>query len=196
MKKPMMLVLSGPSGVGKGTLGKRLIEEEGFGFSVSCTTRGPRPGEKHGVDYLFITREEFLSRRAANGFLETATVHDEFYGTPREPAERAMAEGRDFLLDIDPQGGVQVMESVPEAVSVFLLPPSWAALEARLRGRGTETEEKIQKRLHNARQEVKYLPRYDYCIVNDDLDEAWRELRGIVRAERLSTKRFLPELDR
>ena len=195
MKKPMMLVLSGPSGVGKGTLGKRLIEEEGFGFSVSCTTRGPRPGEKHGVDYLFITREEFLSRRAANGFLETATVHDEFYGTPREPAERAMAEGRDFLLDIDPQGGVQVMESVPEAVSVFLLPPSWAALEARLRGRGTETEEKIQKRLHNARQEVKYLPRYDYCIVNDDLDEAWRELRSIVRAERLSTKRFLPELD-
>ena len=195
MKKPMMLVLSGPSGVGKGTLGKRLIEEEGFGFSVSCTTRGPRPGEKHGVDYLFITREEFLSRRAANGFLETATVHDEFYGTPREPAERAMAEGRDFLLDIDPQGGVQVMESGPEAVSVFLLPPSWAALEARLRGRGTETEEKIQKRLHNARQEVKYLPRYDYCIVNDDLDEAWRELRGIVRAERLSTKRFLPELD-
>lgn len=195
MKKPMMLVLSGPSGVGKGTLGKRLIEEEGFGFSVSCTTRGPRPGEKHGVDYLFITREEFLSRRAANGFLETATVHDEFYGTPREPAERAMAEGRDFLLDIDPQGGVQVMESVPEAVSVFLLPPSWAALEARLRGRGTETEEKIQKRLHNARQEVKYLSRYDYCIVNDDLDEAWRELRGIVRAERLSTKRFLPELD-
>ena len=195
MKKPMMLVLSGPSGVGKGTLGKRLIEEEGFGFSVSCTTRGPRPGENHGVDYLFITREEFLSRRAANGFLETATVHDEFYGTPREPAERAMAEGRDFLLDIDPQGGVQVMESVPEAVSVFLLPPSWAALEARLRGRGTETEEKIQKRLHNARQEVKYLSRYDYCIVNDDLDEAWRELRGIVRAERLSTKRFLPELD-
>ena len=195
MKKPMMLVLSGPSGVGKGTLGKRLIEEEGFGFSVSCTTRGPRPGEKHGVDYLFITREEFLSRRAANGFLETATVHDEFYGTPREPAERAMAEGRDFLLDIDPQGGVQVMESVPEAVSVFLLPPSWAALEARLRGRGTETEEKIQKRLHNARQEVKYLSRYDYCIVNDDLYEAWRELRGIVRAERLSTKRFLPELD-
>ena len=195
MKKPMMLVLSGPSGVGKGTLGKRLIEEEGFGFSVSCTTRGPRPGEKHGVDYLFITREEFLSRRAANGFLETATVHDEFYGTPREPAERAMAEGRDFLLDIDPQGGVQVMESVPEAVSVFLLPPSWAALEARLRGRGTETEEKIQKRLHNARQEVKYLSRYDYCIVNDDLDEAWRELRGIVRAKRLSTKRFLPELD-
>ena len=195
MKKPMMLVLSGPSGVGKGTLGKRLIEEEGFGFSVSCTTRGPRPGEKHGVDYLFITREEFLSRRAANGFLETATVHDEFYGTPREPAERAMAEGRDFLLDIDPQGGVQVMESVPEAVSVFLLPPSWAALEARLRGRGTETEEKIQKRLHNARQEVKYLSRYDYCIVNDDLDEAWRELRDIVRAERLSTKRFLPELD-
>ena len=195
MKKPMMLVLSGPSGVGKGTLGKRLIEEEGFGFSVSCTTRGPRPGEKHGVDYLFITREEFLSRRAANGFLETATVHDEFYGTPREPAERAMAEGRDFLLDIDPQGGVQVMESVPEAVSVFLLPPSWAALEARLRGRGTEAEEKIQQRLHNARQEVKYLPRYDYCIVNDDLDEAWRELRGIVRAELLSTKRFLPELD-
>ena len=195
MKKPMMLVLSGPSGVGKGTLGKRLIEEEGFGFSVSCTTRGPRPGEKHGVDYLFITREEFLSRRAANGFLETATVHDEFYGTPREPAERAMAEGRDFLLDIDPQCGVQVMESVPEAVSVFLLPPSWEALEARLRGRGTETEEKIQKRLHNARQEVKYLPHYDYCIVNDDLDEAWKELRGIVRAERLSTKRFLPELD-
>lgn len=195
MKKPMMLVLSGPSGVGKGTLGKRLIEEEGFGFSVSCTTRGPRPGERDGADYLFVSREEFLSRKAAGGFLETAAVHDEFYGTPREPAEKAMAEGRDFLLDIDPQGGVQVMEKVPEAVSVFLLPPSWAALEERLRGRGTETEEKIQKRLHNARQEVEYLPRYDYCIINDNLEEAWKELRGIIHAERRSTKRFLPELD-
>lgn len=195
MKKPMMLVLSGPSGVGKGTLGKRLIEEEGFGFSVSCTTRGPRPGEREGADYLFVSREEFLSRKAAGGFLETAAVHDEFYGTPREPAEKAMAEGRDFLLDIDPQGGVQVMEKVPEAVSVFLLPPSWAALEERLRGRGTETEEKIQKRLHNARQEVEYLPRYDYCIINDNLEEAWKELRGIIHAERRSTKRFLPELD-
>lgn len=195
MKKPMMLVLSGPSGVGKGTLGKRLIEEEGFGFSVSCTTRRPRPGERDGADYLFVSREEFLSRKAAGGFLETAAVHDEFYGTPREPAEKAMAEGRDFLLDIDPQGGVQVMEKVPEAVSVFLLPPSWAALEERLRGRGTETEEKIQKRLHNARQEVEYLPRYDYCIINDNLEEAWKELRGIIHAERRSTKRFLPELD-
>lgn len=195
MQKPMMLVLSGPSGVGKGTLGKRLIEEEGFGFSVSCTTRGPRPGEREGADYLFVSREEFLSRKAAGGFLETAAVHDEFYGTPREPAEMAMAEGRDFLLDIDPQGGVQVMEKVPEAVSVFLLPPSWAALEERLRGRGTETEEKIQKRLHNARQEVEYLPRYDYCIINDNLEEAWKELRGIIHAERRSTKRFLPELD-
>lgn len=195
MQKPMMLVLSGPSGVGKGTLGKRLIEEEGFGFSVSCTTRGPRPGEREGADYLFVSREEFLSRKAAGGFLETAAVHDEFYGTPREPAEKAMAEGRDFLLDIDPQGGVQVMEKVPEAVSVFLLPPSWAALEERLRGRGTETEEKIQKRLHNARQEVEYLPRYDYCIINDNLEEAWKELRGIIHAERRSTKRFLPELD-
>lgn len=195
MKKPMMLVLSGPSGVGKGTLGKRLIEEEGFGFSVSCTTRGPRPGEREGADYLFVSREEFLSRKTAGGFLETAAVHDEFYGTPREPAEKAMAEGRDFLLDIDPQGGVQVMEKVPEAVSVFLLPPSWAALEERLRGRGTETEEKIQKRLHNARQEVEYLPRYDYCIINDNLEEAWKELRGIIHAERRSTKRFLPELD-
>ncbi len=195
MQKPMMLVLSGPSGVGKGTLGKRLIEEEGFGFSVSCTTRGPRPGEREGADYLFVSREEFLSRKAAGGFLETAAVHDEFYGTPREPAEKAMADGRDFLLDIDPQGGVQVMEKVPEAVSVFLLPPSWAALEERLRGRGTETEEKIQKRLHNARQEVEYLPRYDYCIINDNLEEAWKELRGIIHAERRSTKRFLPELD-
>lgn len=195
MQKPMMLVLSGPSGVGKGTLGKRLIEEEGFGFSVSCTTRGPRPGEREGADYLFVSREEFLSRKAAGGFLETAAVHDEFYGTPREPAEKAMAEGRDFLLDIDPQGGVQVMEKVPEAVSVFLLPPSWAALEERLRGRGTETEEKIQKRLHNARQEVEYLPRYDYCIINDNLEEAWKDLRGIIHAERRSTKRFLPELD-
>lgn len=195
MQKPMMLVLSGPSGVGKGTLGKRLIEEEGFGFSVSCTTRGPRPGERDGADYLFVSREEFLSRKAAGGFLETAAVHDEFYGTPREPAEKAMAEGRDFLLDIDPQGGVQVMEKVPEAVSVFLLPPSWAALEERLRGRGTETEEKIQKRLHNARQEVEYLPRYDYCIINDNLEEAWKELRGIIHTERRSTKRFLPELD-
>lgn len=189
----MMLVISGPSGVGKGTLAKRLMQEKGFSFSVSCTTRGPRPGEVEGKDYFFITEEEFLRREGNGEFLETALVHNNHYGTPLNPARSAIEAGRDLLLDIDPQGGVAVMEKAPEAVTVFLLPPSWEELEDRLRGRGTETEEQIQRRLKNAKAEVDYLPRYHYVIVNDDLEQAYEKLCAIVLAEKHSTVRYQPE---
>ena len=196
MRHGNLFVVSGPSGTGKGTLIARLLEEVPDAWlSVSATTRRPRPGEEEGVSYYFLTKEEFLSLAEEGGFLEWAEYSGNCYGTPRASVEREMAAGRQVILEIEVQGALQVREKMPEANLVFIEPPSLEELERRLRGRGTETEEKIQKRLHNARQEVKYLPRYDYCIVNDDLDEAWRELRGIVRAERLSTKRFLPELD-
>lgn len=190
MARGMLLVLSGPSGVGKGTLAKELLEKGGFSFSVSCTTRAPRPGEIEGVHYFFLTEEEFARRESENGFLETALVHGHHYGTPLAPAMEALAQGRDLLLDIDPQGGVQVMKRLPEAVSVFLLPPSWEELERRLRGRGTETEEDIVRRLKNAKGEIDYLPRYRYAVVNDDIDRAREDLFAIARAERLNTARF------
>lgn len=193
MEQGMMLVISGPSGVGKGTLAKRLMEEKGFAFSVSCTTRAPRPMEVEGKDYYFITEEEFARKEKAGEFLETALVHKHHYGTPLAPAREAIVAGRDLLLDIDPQGGMLVMQKVPEAVTVFLLPPSWEELEERLRRRGTESEEQIQRRLHNAKREVDYLPHYRYVLVNDELDSAYETLAAIVMAEKHNTVRYRPE---
>ncbi len=193
MEQGMMLVISGPSGVGKGTLAKRLMEEKGFAFSVSCTTRAPRPMEVEGKDYYFITEEEFARKEKAGEFLETALVHKHHYGTPLAPAREAIVAGRDLLLDIDPQGGMLVMQKVPEAVTVFLLPPSWEELEERLRRRGTESEEQIQRRLHNAKREVDYLPHYRYVLVNDELDSAYETLAAIVTAEKHNTVRYRPE---
>ena len=193
MEQGMMLVISGPSGVGKGTLAKRLMEEKGFAFSVSCTTRAPRPMEVEGKDYYFITEEEFARKEKAGEFLETALVHKHHYGTPLAPAREAIVAGRDLLLDIDPQGGMLVMQKVPEAVTESLMPPSWEELEERLRRRGTESEEQIQRRLHNAKREVDYLPHYRYVLVNDELDSAYETLAAIVTAEKHNTVRYRPE---
>ena len=193
MEQGMMLVISGPSGVGKGTLAKRLMEEKGFAFSVSCTTRAPRPMEVEGKDYYFITEEEFARKEKAGEFLETALVHKHHYGTPLAPAREAIVAGRDLLLDSDPLGGMLVMQKVPEAVTVALVPPSWDELEERLRRRGTESEEQIQRRLHNAKREVDYLPHYRYVLVNDELDSAYETLAAIVTAEKHNTVRYRPE---
>ncbi len=181
-KKGVLFVFSGPSGVGKGTLKAKLIEEFGeeIAFSVSATTRAPRPGEIDGKDYFFITRQEFEQRIANHDFLEHAQFAGNLYGTPKPYVVNLLDQGKNVLLEIEVQGAAQVKASMPECVSVFILPPSEEVLEHRLRGRGTETEEKIEARLATAKQELTHAQEYDYRIVNgSDLEAAYQALRGI-----------------
>jgi len=184
-KKGVLFVISGPSGVGKGTINKMLFDEfDGrVAFSVSATTRGPREGEVDGTHYFFISRQEFENRIANNEFLEHAEYAGNCYGTPRSYVLKLLEEGVSVILEIDLQGAVQVKERMPESVSIFILPPSFEELESRLRGRGTETEEKIEKRLAAAKHEMDMAHTYDYRIVNDDLEDAYRQLRGIFLTE-------------
>ena len=191
----MLLVISGPSGVGKGTLVKWLMSRDpSIVFSVSATTRAPREGEVNHRDYHFVTEEEYDRLLAEDAFLEHATVHAHRYGTLKSEVEERISKGQNVLLDIDVQGALQVMEKAPDAVSVFILPPSFEELERRLRGRQTETEADIERRLANARAEVKLLPRYTYAIVNNDLDRACQTLEHIVLAEKQRTTRYLATL--
>lgn len=174
-------MVSGPSGVGKGTLVARLREQEpGLGLTVSATTRAPREGEVEGTSYYFLTEDEFDRRVAAGEFLEWAHVHGHRYGTLRAEAQRLMDQGRSVVLEIDVQGGINVRRVHPDAVLVFIEPPSEEELERRLRGRGTEDEASIQMRLANATKELGYADSYDVRIVNDDLDRAVAELAHVI----------------
>ncbi|MBR5224538.1 MAG: guanylate kinase [Clostridia bacterium] len=179
--KGKLFVFSGPSGVGKGTLKAKLFEEFGdqLAFSVSATTRGPRDGERDGVDYFFITRQDFEERIAKDDFLEHATFSGNSYGTPRSFVTGLLEKGVNVLLEIEVQGAMQVREKMPESVSVFILPPSYEELERRLRGRGTESEEKVRLRLQTALAELPFAEKYDYRIVNNDLEAAYQELRAM-----------------
>ena len=195
-RKGMLLVISGPSGAGKGTLyGRVLAADESMTFSVSYTTRAPRPREVDGKDYRFVTEEEFQRMIEAGGFLEHAAVHGHHYGTPLRPVLEAMEAGRSVMLDIDPQGALQVMEKMPGCVSVFILPPSFSELRRRLVGRGTETPEEIERRLRNARGEVAQMNRYQYLVINDEVEAAYRTLQGIIDAEKQRSCRFFPVVD-
>lgn len=181
-KRGVLFVFSGPSGVGKGTLKAKLFEEfaDRIAYSVSATTRGPREGEVDGKDYFFISRQEFERRVKNNEFLEHAEFAGNCYGTPRAYVEKLLDSGMNVVLEIDVQGALQVMKSMPECVSVFILPPSFEELEHRLRGRGTETEEKVRERLETAKRELPYAPQYDYQIVNGgDIEAAYQSLRDI-----------------
>lgn len=181
-KRGVLFVFSGPSGVGKGTLKAKLFEEfaDRIAYSVSATTRGPREGEVDGKDYFFISRQEFERRVKNNEFLEHAEFAGNCYGTPRAYVEKLLDSGMNVVLEIDVQGALQVMKSMPECVSVFILPPSFEELEHRLRGRGTETEEKIRERLETAKRELPYAPQYDYQIVNGgDIEAAYQSLREV-----------------
>ena len=185
-KKGTLFVFSGPSGVGKGTLNARLFAEFGdqIAFSVSATTRAPREGEIDGKHYFFISRQEFENRIANNEFLEYAQFAGNCYGTPKPYVLSLLEQGKNVLLEIEVQGAMQVMERMPECVSIFVLPPSFEELERRLRGRGTESEEKVRARLETARGEIAYAPRYQYQIVNgEDVDAAYQQLRGIYLKE-------------
>lgn len=190
-RRGLMLVLSSPSGAGKSTIARLLLErDKGFELSVSYTTRPRRGSEIDGVHYHFATRREFERLRDDDAFLEWAEVHGNLYATPREPAEIAMAQGRDMLFDIDWQGAAQIREKLPaDAVSVFFLPPSMAELKARLLRRAEDQAQVIEARLKNAREEIEHWREYDYVVVNDDLDRAFHAVQCIVAAERLRRDR-------
>ncbi len=189
-REGIALVLSAPSGTGKTTLIKRLLAEfPHFGYSVSCTTRQPRQDEEHGKDYFFLSREEFERRRAEQAFAEWAEVHGNFYGTPLAPVKEMLHQGQDVLFDIDVQGAAQLRLTLEEAAFVFILPPSMAELERRLRGRGLDDEATIQRRLTNARQEMLEARWYDALVVNDALDAAYDALRAVYLAAALTPGR-------
>ena len=188
-QKGLLIVVSGFAGVGKGTLVKRLIQNhENYALSVSMTTRAPRPGEENGREYFFVSKEEFEDKIAHEGLLEYAAYCGNYYGTPRAYVEEQMAAGRNIILEIEIQGAMKVREKFPQAVLIYVLPPSAAVLEERLRGRATETEEKIRERLSRACAESEGLEEYDYLIINDDLDECERQLQGILEAARYAPK--------
>ena len=192
-RKGMLLVVSGASGTGKGTLVNRLLKEDpSFVFSVSATTRAPREGEVDGVHYHFLTEAQYDELLAKDAFLEHATVHANRYGTLKEEVYSRMEQGQNVLLDIDTQGAFNVMAAAPDCVSVFILPPSYAELKRRLEGRNTERPEDIERRFANARQEIPLMDRYQYIIVNDDLDAAYAQLRAITLAEKQRSNRYFP----
>jgi guanylate kinase len=190
-RQPFVLVISGPSGAGKTTFVQRLIERfPDLRFSVSATTRPQRPGETNGREYHFLSAAQFESRVAAGEFLEHADVHGARYGTLRSEVIPVLAAGRYPLLDVDVQGGLRVKRQMPDAVLVFLLPPSMQELQARLRARRTETEEKVQKRLQRAPDEIRCLGDYDYVVVNSTREQTEADLEAIVQAERLRRTRL------
>jgi guanylate kinase len=181
-----IIVISAPSGAGKSTLVKRLLAAlPGLRFSVSCTTRPPRPGEKNARDYFFVTRERFQRMIAAEEFVEWADVFGHLYGTSRRQLRAAQEAGKDILLDIDVQGHRQVRKKLPEAVSIFVLPPSFRELARRLRARHSDTPGVIERRLRDARKEIRHWPEYDYLVVNDRLPQAVQALRAAVEAARV-----------
>ena len=186
VKPGLLLVVSGPSGVGKGTIdGLLLKKHENMVLSVSCTTRGPRPGEIDGVHYSFISQERFEEMIREDAFLEYMHVFGmNYYGTPAEPVFRQMAEGKDVLLEIDVQGAMRVKEKYPQAVLVFIAPPSLEELRNRLVGRGTETPEAIEKRLNTVRAELQRLKDYDYMVLNDTVEQAVERMEAILTAEK------------
>ncbi len=183
MAKGQLFIISGPSGVGKGTIAKRLLDETDVTFSVSMTTRKPRPGEIEGISYYFVSDEEFDRTIAENGFLEYAGNFGNRYGTPIAPILENLEAGKDVLLDIDIQGALNVRKLYPNGVFIFILPPNMAELRKRITGRGTETEDSLKKRLGKALEEISYIDKYDYCIVNGELEEAVTRAKAILVAE-------------
>lgn len=179
----ILIVVSGFSGAGKGTLMKRLVEEyDGYSLSISATTRKPRPGEEDGREYFFLSREQFEKRIVDHALIEHAEYCGNYYGTPRDYVEKELAAGRDVILEIEIQGALKIKDQYPDALLLFVSTPDAAELRRRLSGRGTETEEVIQKRLCRAAKEAEGIEAYDYIVINDDLETCVKELHGIIAA--------------
>lgn len=181
--KGKLIVYTGASGVGKGTIMKELLAKDPtVRLSVSATTRSPRPGEENGREYFFVTKDDFKKMISDDGFLEYAPYCDNYYGTPKDAVEEMLEQGLNVMLEIEVKGGLQVIEKCPDCTSIFIMPPSNEELERRLRGRGTETEEVILKRLETAKTEMSFAKEYQYTVVNDDVEKAAEEIIKIIHS--------------
>jgi guanylate kinase len=190
-KKGLLLVVSGPSGAGKGTICKAFLEKnKNVKLSISATTRSPREGEVEGVNYFFVTKEKFKGMIDNGELLEHAQIYDNFYGTPKAAILENLEQGYDVLLEIEMQGAKQIKEVYPEGVFIFILPPSLDELKSRIVGRGTETEEQINKRFGSAFEEICQIENYDYFIVNKDIDQSAKELSDMISAEKNKVHRY------
>ena len=185
MSKGTLFIVSGPSGCGKGTVLAEILKQDNVYYSVSATTRAPRPGEINGVNYHFLSKDEFEKLIENDGMLEYANYCGNYYGTPKKPVEDMLAEGKNVILEIEVQGALKVMKKCPEAVSVFILPPSLKELRRRLHKRGTETEEVIEKRIGEAAGEIRKAVNYDYVMINGELEIAVSDLLSIINSQKL-----------
>lgn len=188
-KEGILIVLSGPSGAGKGTICKSLLKEADIQYSISATTRNPRPGEKDGREYFFLTKKDFEDKINEDGFLEWARVYDNYYGTPKKFVEEMLAEGKDCILEIDPQGAQKVRGNKPDGVLIFIAPPSMQELENRITNRGTENLSEINKRLSCAKEEMLCMQNYDYVVINDQVEKAVEKIKAILIAEKCRIQR-------
>ena len=195
-RKGMLIVVSGPSGTGKGTICEKLLADDpSLTFSVSVTTRARRETEIEGVHYFFISEAEYDGLLEKDAFLEHATVHGHRYGTLKSQVEEMMDKGLNVVLDIDPQGAREVMRQRPDCVSIFILPPSYEALRVRLHTRNTDDPKEIERRLGNARGEIEQMHLYQYAVVNDDLELAFQQISSIIAAEKQRTTRYFPVVE-
>ncbi|MCR5670981.1 MAG: guanylate kinase [Butyrivibrio sp.] len=195
-RKGIIIVVSGFSGAGKGTLMKELIKNyDTYALSISATTRDPRPGEVDGREYFFVSNEEFEKLIWEDGLIEHAGYVNHYYGTPRKFVEEKLSQGIDVILEIEIQGALQIKKQYPDAVLLFVMPPSVAELEKRLRGRGTETDEVIAQRLARAKEEALGIENYDYIVINDDIEECVKRVHGIIEAAHLSPSRSQDFID-
>ncbi|HEY4399300.1 MAG TPA: guanylate kinase [Lactobacillaceae bacterium] len=194
-QRGMLIVLSGPSGVGKGTVRKAIFEDQDidFQYSISATTRAPRPGEENGVDYFFISKEEFEDKITNGDMLEYAQYVDNYYGTPKSFIDQTLASGRDVFLEIEVQGAMQVRKKMPEGIYIFLTPPDLESLHERLVGRGTDSDDVIAQRVATAKEELKMMINYDYAVENDVVTNAVDRIKAIITAERLKVGRVVDQ---
>ena len=190
MAKGVLLIISGPSGSGKGTIVEQLVSELGYCVSISATTRNPRPNEKDGIHYFFKTKEKFEKMIDNGELLEHAAFCGNYYGTPKKYVEEQLESGKNIILEIEVQGALQIKEIFPDTVSIFLMPPTKEELLKRLTGRGTEDKDTINRRIQRATEEVKLLPQYDYVVINDTVEKAAENIKLIAKTEKMKSERF------